>query len=66
MSPKRPGAQQSVPVYSMLRAVANTMQRWKRREHDDTYPATHETCGIAKTGEYPLWNPTPTSPRLPN
>jgi fructose-bisphosphate aldolase class 1 len=36
------------------RTVANTMPRWKADEHDNKYPATHETCGIAKKGEYPL------------
>jgi len=25
----------------------------KRHEHDKKYPATHETCGIARTVEYP-------------
>ena len=27
------------------------MPRWKGHEHDNKYPATHETCGIAKTGD---------------
>ena len=34
------------PGATGLRAVANTMPRWKPNRQD---PATHETCGIAKT-----------------
>ena len=34
--------------------------------YDGGYPTTHETCVIARTGEYPLWNPMPASPRFPN
>jgi hypothetical protein len=39
------------------RAVANTMPPWKRHEHDNKYPATHETCGIAKTERIPIMKP---------
>jgi hypothetical protein len=45
--------------------VANTMPRWKGHEHDHKYPATHETCGTAKTEECPLRNAI-TRGRLPN
>jgi hypothetical protein len=54
------------PGATGLRAVANTVPRWKGHEHDDKYPIHHENCGIAKTGEYPLWNPMPAGTRLPN
>jgi hypothetical protein len=33
-----------------LLAAVNTMPRWKGQKHDNKYPATQETCGIAKKG----------------
>ena len=32
------------PSATRLRAVANTMPRWKGEEHDNKSPATRETC----------------------
>ena len=38
------------PSATGLRAVANTMPRWKGHEHDNKYLATHETASLAKKG----------------
>jgi hypothetical protein len=49
----------------MLPAVANTLLRWKGREHDNMYPATHETCGLAKTGGIFIMKPNTDKPQAP-
>src|SRR5208282_6114595 len=37
------------PSVIVLRAGGSTPPRWKGPEHDNKYPVTHETRGIAKT-----------------
>ena len=40
---------ESCDASTELRAMANTLPRWKRHEHDHKYPATLQTRGIART-----------------
>jgi hypothetical protein len=41
------------------------MPRWKGLEHDNKYPATHETYGIAKTEGIPIMKPNADQPKAP-
>jgi hypothetical protein len=46
-----------------LRAVANTMPLWKGHERGTRYPATHDTCGMAKTEGIPIVEPDGDQPQ---
>ncbi len=41
------------------------MLRWKRHEHRNKYPATHEPCDIAKTESIPFMTPNAEQPKAP-
>lgn len=49
----------------IIHAVANTMPRWNGHQHDNKYPATHETCGIAMTERISNMKPNADHPKAP-
>ena len=53
------------PGATGLRAVANTIPQWKGHERDNRYPATHETCGIAKAEKISIMKPHVDQPKAP-
>ena len=47
------------------RAAANTLPRWKTHKHHNTYPATLETCGRAKTERTAMTETKADQPKAP-